>query len=166
MSMNLELRRDFTCLFVLAEVELPIIGWNWSHTMDSSSTEETNSCLPGTHRYPSQVSSRHYQFPVKSNRWRHCNRELPGGNLEADKASRKLSRGPENTTHHIRITPGPPVACHTRRLPQDSLAIAKAVFDTILRDGTARRAEGPWFRPPSRVEEGRRLVALWRLSSP
>jgi hypothetical protein len=50
-----------------------------------------------------------------------------------------------NTTHHIRTTPGPPVACHPRRLAPDCLAVAKAEFDAMLRDGTARRAEGPWL---------------------
>jgi len=49
-----------------------------------------------------------------------------------------------NTTHHIRTTPGPPVACRPRRLAPDRLAVAKAEFDTMLKDGTARRAEGPW----------------------
>jgi hypothetical protein len=47
-----------------------------------------------------------------------------------------------NTTHHIRTTPGPPVACRPRRLAPDSLAFAKAEFDATLRHGTARRAEG------------------------
>ena len=44
-----------------------------------------------------------------------------------------------NTTHHNRTTPGPPVAC---RLAPDRLA--KFKFDAMLRDDTARRAEGPW----------------------
>jgi hypothetical protein len=46
--------------------------------------------------------------------------------------------------HHIRTTPGPPVACRPRRLAPDRLAVDKAEFDAMLRDGTARRAEGPW----------------------
>ena len=49
-----------------------------------------------------------------------------------------------NATHHIRKTPGPPVACRPRRLTPDRLAVAKAEFDAMLRDGTARRAESPW----------------------
>jgi hypothetical protein len=49
-----------------------------------------------------------------------------------------------NTMHHIRTPPGPPVACRPRRLAPDRLAVAKAEFDAMLRDGTARRAEGPW----------------------
>jgi len=49
-----------------------------------------------------------------------------------------------NTTHHIPTTPGPPVACRPRRLAADRLAVAKAEFDAMVRDGTARRAESPW----------------------
>jgi hypothetical protein len=50
-----------------------------------------------------------------------------------------------NTMNHIGTTPGPPVACHLRHLAPDRLAVAKAEFDTMLQDGTARRAEGPWL---------------------
>jgi hypothetical protein len=49
-----------------------------------------------------------------------------------------------NNVHHIRTTPGPPVTCRPRRLAPDRLAIAKAEFDAMLRDGTARRSESCW----------------------
>jgi len=52
-----------------------------------------------------------------------------------------------NTTHHIRTTPGPPVACRPRRLAPDRVDVAKAEFDDMLRDSTARRAEDPWSSP-------------------
>ena len=49
-----------------------------------------------------------------------------------------------NTTHQMRTTPSTPVALRPRRLASDRLAVAKVEFDAMLRDGTARRAEGPW----------------------
>jgi hypothetical protein len=49
-----------------------------------------------------------------------------------------------NTFHHIRTIPGPPVACRTWRLAPDRLVIAKAEFNAMLRDGTARRSENSW----------------------
>jgi hypothetical protein len=52
-----------------------------------------------------------------------------------------------NTTHHICTTPGQPVACRPRRLAPDRLAVAKSEFDAMLKDGTARRAEGPSSSP-------------------
>ena len=45
---------------------------------------------------------------------------------------------------HIKTTPGPPVTCRARRLAPDLLAIAKTEFDVTLRQGTARRSDGPW----------------------
>jgi hypothetical protein len=49
-----------------------------------------------------------------------------------------------NTFHHIRTTQGPPVTFRPRRLAPDRLAIAKAEFDAMLRDGTARRSKSSW----------------------
>jgi hypothetical protein len=49
-----------------------------------------------------------------------------------------------HTVHHIRTTSGPPVTCRLRRLAPDPLAMAKAEFDAMLRDGTARRSESSW----------------------
>jgi hypothetical protein len=49
-----------------------------------------------------------------------------------------------NTAHNIRTTPGPPVTYRPRRLAPDRLAIAKAEFDAMLRDGTARRSDSSW----------------------
>jgi hypothetical protein len=46
-----------------------------------------------------------------------------------------------NTVHHIRTIPGPPVTFRPRRLAPDRLAIAKAEFGAMLRDGTACRSE-------------------------
>jgi hypothetical protein len=43
-----------------------------------------------------------------------------------------------NIVHHNRTIHGPPVTCQLRRLAPDRLTIAKAEFDTMLRDGTAR----------------------------
>jgi hypothetical protein len=49
-----------------------------------------------------------------------------------------------NTLHHIRTIRGLPVTCRPRRLAPDQLAIAKAEFDAMLRDGTARRSDSSW----------------------
>jgi len=52
----------------------------------------------------------------------------PGGSHREDQ---------HNTSHQIRTTPGPPVACRPRRPAPDRLAVVKAEFDAMLRDGTA-----------------------------
>jgi cleavage and polyadenylation specificity factor subunit 1 len=49
-----------------------------------------------------------------------------------------------NKVYHIRISQFPPVTCRPRRLAPDRLKIAKARFEAMLRDGTARRSESSW----------------------
>ncbi|GFW69776.1 uncharacterized protein TNCV_1884201 [Trichonephila clavipes] len=49
--------------------------------------------------------------------------------------------------HHIRTTPGPPVFCHPRRLAPERMKIAKAEFEVMVLEGTARRGEGSWASP-------------------
>ena len=59
-----------------------------------------------------------------------------------------ISREPKHSTcHHIRTTPGPPESCRPRRLLADRLRIAKAEFEAMVKDGTARRSESPWASP-------------------
>jgi cleavage and polyadenylation specificity factor subunit 1 len=48
------------------------------------------------------------------------------------------------TVHHIRTTPGPPVTCRPRRLAPDKLKIAKAEFDVMIQEGTARPSASSW----------------------
>ena len=48
-----------------------------------------------------------------------------------------------DTTHYIRTTLGPPVAYRPLRLTPDHLAVVRPEFDSMLRESTARRAEGP-----------------------
>jgi cleavage and polyadenylation specificity factor subunit 1 len=49
-----------------------------------------------------------------------------------------------NTVHHIGTISSPPVTCRPRRLATNRLARAKAEFEAMLRDGTARRSESSW----------------------
>jgi hypothetical protein len=58
-----------------------------------------------------------------------------------DEVQRKVYH---NTVHLIRTIHGPPVTCQPRRLAPGRLTIAKAKFDAMLRDGTARRSENSW----------------------
>jgi hypothetical protein len=64
-----------------------------------------------------------------------------------------------NTILHIRTIPGPPVTCQPRRFAPDRLSIAKAEFDVMLRDGTARRSESSW---PSALHIAPKIDNGWR----
>lgn len=52
-----------------------------------------------------------------------------------------------STVHFINTTPGPPVFSRPRRLAPDRLKIAKAEFEAMLKEGTARCSSGPWASP-------------------
>ena len=144
-SLNLRLCRDFTWRFVIVDVDLPIIGVDLlSHygllvncrnnrLLDGLTSLST----PGLIAPPSVASVKVITggMPPDS-----LLEEFPG----LTKPARSHWEIRHNTTHHIRTTPGPPVACHPCRLAPDRLAVTKAEFDAMLRDGTARRAEGPW----------------------
>ena len=144
-SLNLGLRRDFTWRFVIADVELPIIRvdllshygllvdcWN-NRLLDRVTSLST----PGLITPPSVPSVKVIAGGTPSD---SLLEEFPG--LTKPAGSHREIR--HNTTHHTRTTPGPPVACCPRRLAPDRMTVAKAEFDAMLRDGTARRAEGPW----------------------
>jgi hypothetical protein len=64
--------------------------------------------------------------------------------LDLTRPARVRSEVRHSTVHHIRRVPGPPVTCRPRRLAPDRLAIAKAEFEAMLRESTARRVENSW----------------------
>jgi len=144
-SLNLGLRHDFTWHFMIVDVDLPII-WvdllsHYGLLIDCRNNRlldrVTSLSTPGLIAPPSVPSVKIITggMPPDS-----LLEEFPG-------LTKPAGRHPEvrhNTTHHIRTTPGPPVACRPRRLAPDHLAVAKAKFDAMLRDGTTRHAEGPW----------------------
>ena len=144
-SLNLGLRRDFTWRFVIADVELPIIGVDLlSHyglLVDCRNNRlldgATSLSTPGFSAPPSVPSVKVIAGGTPSD---NLLKEFPG--LTRPTGHHREVR--HNTRHHIRTTPGPPVACRPRRLAPDRLALAKAEFDAMLQDGTARRSEGPW----------------------
>jgi len=144
-SLNLGLRRDLAWRFVVADVQVPIIGVDVISHYGLLVDCRNNSLLDGL----TSLSTLGFNAPPSV-----LSVKVIGGGTPLDS---HLEEFPEltkprgihrevrrNTNHHIRTMPGMPVACSPRRLPPDRLAVAKAEFDAMLRDGTARRAEGPW----------------------
>ena len=161
-TLNLGLRRDFTRLFVIADVQLPIIGGDLlSHygLLDCRNNRlldgVTSLSTPGLFEPPPVpiVKVIAGETPPDS-----LLKEFPG--LTRPTGNHRGVR--HNTTHQFRKTPGPPVACGPRHLAPDRLAVANAEFKAMLRDDKARRTVA--VRPPSRAQ-GQRLETLWRLPS-
>jgi cleavage and polyadenylation specificity factor subunit 1 len=144
LSLKLGLRRNFTWRFVVANVTHPIIGVDFSHfsllvdcrnnrlldgvTTLSASSQAASSQVPSmkTITGGTPVDSLLAEFP----------------DLTRPAGVRREVR--HSTVHHIRTLPRPPVTCRSRRVPPDRLAIAKAKFDAMLRESTARRSESSW----------------------
>jgi hypothetical protein len=145
LSLNLGLRREFTWRFVVADVAQPLIGADFLSHFGLLVDCTNNHLLDGVTSLSAHAQAASSLIPSV---------KVISGGTSVDTL---LSEFPDitrptgvqremrhNTAHHIRTTPGPPVTCRPRQLAPDRLAIAKAEFDAMLRDGTARRSESSW----------------------
>jgi hypothetical protein len=139
LSLNLGLRLDFTWRFVVAYVPQPLIGADYlSHfglLVDCKNNRLLDS-VTSLSAHAQAASSRTPSVKVISG---GSSVDTPLSEIpdliRSTGVQRKVRH---NTVHHIRTITGPPVTCRPRRLPPDRLAIAKAEFDAMLRDGTFR----------------------------
>ena len=142
--LKLGLRRDFVWRFVVADVQIPIIGVDLLSYYALLIDCINNRLLDGvnsrsTPGFTAPQSVPNVKVIVRLTPTDSLMEEFPG--LTKPTGIQREVR--HNTTHHIRKTPGPPVACSPRRLASDRMAVAKAEFDAMLQDGTAGRAEKP-----------------------
>jgi len=134
LTLKLGLRRDFTWRFVVADVQIPIIGIDLLGNFDLLLDCRNNRILDGTTSLSAHAETASLRFPsVKT----------IGGTAPADDLFTEfpdLTRPSgirrevrHNTVHHINTTPGPPVSSRPRRLAPDRLKIAKDEFDAMYR---------------------------------
>ena len=162
------LRRDITWRFVMADVQLPIIGVNrLSHyglLVDCRNNRLLNGVTsvstPG-HIAPPSVSS------VKVITGGTPPDKLPGGTPGPDQTKRDPTQGaaqyhaphPHNTQLPTSLPPTPPCSWPLGR------GQGRVRFHVAGR--YSQTCRGPMaIRPPSQAQEGQRLEALWRLPSP
>ena len=141
LTLKLGLRRDFTWRFVVADVQRPIIGVDLLANFNLLVDCRNNRILDGVTSLSTPAQTASTRFPsVKT-----VGSSTPANDFSP---SSRTSHAPREVRHstlqNIKTTPGPPVSCRPRRLPPDRLAIAKAEFDAMLKDGTAWRSDGPW----------------------
>ncbi|CAH8550920.1 unnamed protein product [Dicrocoelium dendriticum] len=148
LTLDLGLRRTFSFVFLIADVQRPIIGVDFltqfGLIVDLRNRELRDSITslttPGRATSISSIGLRMtlptntvftellQQFPALY---------LPSNNCPAPK---------HEIVHHI-VTRGPPVTSRPRRLPPDKLANAKAEFEHMLRLGIVRPSNSPWSSP-------------------
>jgi hypothetical protein len=139
------LSRDFTWRFVVADVTRPIIGVDFRSHFGLLVDCRNNRLLDGVTSLSVPAQAASALIPsVKT-----IIGETPIDSLLAEfpdltGPARVQREVRHNTVHYIRTTPGPPVTCRPWRLAPDRLTIAKAEFEAMLRDGTARRSESSW----------------------
>ena len=139
-NVDFGLRRDFLWCFVVADVQVPIIGADFPSFYNFLVDCHNNRLLDGTtllsmpgFTVPDQVASVktiYVNTPMDEVLQEFPNFTHPTGQPWDIRHS---------TIHYIRTTSGPPVSYHPRRLAPDGFKIAKAVFDFILREGTAQK---------------------------
>ena len=142
LTLHLGLRRDFTWRFMEADIQIPVIGVDLLSSFSLLVDCCNNRILDGNTSLSAPAQTAYPRFPsVKT-----TGGTAPGHDLFAEFPDLARPSGVwrevrHNTMYHINTTPGPPVSCRPRRLAPDLLVIAKAEFDTMLKDGTARRSD-------------------------
>jgi len=150
LNLNLGLGRIFTWKFIIADVTIPIIGSDFlayysllpdcrnqriidSTTNLTAQCQTTNASVPSVKTLSNNSGSTFHALLAE-----YPSLTRPAG------TPRKVKH---KTLHFIKTTPGPPISCRPRRLAPDRLKIAKAEFDNMIQEGTARRSDGPWSSP-------------------
>lgn len=151
LTLDLGLRRNYAWQFIVADVTKPIIGVDFlSHynlKVDCKNKKlidnTTILCTPAS---LAPNSNKILSVKVLTGDSRYhllLSREFP--KITRPAGTQRMI--PHTTQHHIRTTPGPPVSSTPRRLAPDKLKIAKAEFESMLANGTARPSDSPWASP-------------------
>lgn len=151
LTLDLNLRRSFTWLFVVADVQQPIIGVDFLKHFNLL-VDVKHNCLIDSE---TKLSSRG-KFPNISSL--DTNISVLLGNSKYEKL---LSQYPDlihpsqivqnvnnssTVFHHIE-TKGPPVYCKPRRLSPELLKVARQEFEFLMSRGIIRTSKSPWASP-------------------
>ena len=156
LTIDIGLRRDFRWLFLVANVEQPILGADFlSHfnLIVDMRNRRLNDELTTLHKscpVINAISSAITQtipddIPV---RYQELLNKFP----QLNNILRFKEPPKHGVVHHI-PTHGPPVYCRARRLLPDRLNIAKAEFEHMLELGIIRPSESQWASPLHMVEK-------------
>lgn len=148
LTLSLGLRRNYTWIFLLADVSHPILGADFLSHHDLLVDTKRGRLIDNHTRLSSlgsfsSVPSTHLTAAVSASNPAFLSllREFPG--------LTQASHPPEPqhaVRHHIETT-GPPVFCRPRRLDGSRLAVAKAEFQRLLDFDVIRPSSSPYASP-------------------
>lgn len=153
LTLNLNLRRNFTWTFVVADVQQPIIGVDFLKHFNLLVDVKNNSLIDSQ----TKLSSRGKFSSISS---LDTNISILLGNTQFDKLlsqypdlinPSKIAQNVNNPIsssifHHIE-TKGPPVYSKPRRLSPELLKVAREEFDFLMSQGIIRPSKSPWASP-------------------
>lgn len=156
LKIDLNLRREFTWSFVIADVSQPIIGVDFLKYFDLLIDVKNNSLIDNKTKLSSKGKP-----PAISNISTGISILL--GNSEFDKIlgefpeltnpSQPINRSELSHIHHHIETSGPPVFSKPRRLSPDLLHAARQEFDFLMSQGIIRPSKSPWASPLHMVQK-------------
>lgn len=154
-ELDFGLRRTFLWRFIIADVDIPIIGSDFLAHYNLLPDCRNKLLLDGTNGLHVKGILRNVPQSSVST----ISNSSPYASLLANFPD--LTRPPcyprqikHQTLHHIRTTPGPPVSCRFRRLNPEKLKIAKKEFSEMLQAGSARPSESAWSSPLHLARKG------------
>ena len=145
-SLDLELRRDFTWVFTVADLPYPILGSDFLHhfnllvDMRKRRLIDANTKLSVTgFKANTSTISPVFFIAATANPYQTLLRSYP----ELTNLNFVVSKSTHPTTHHIETT-GAPVFSRPRCFPAGKLKAAKAEFNHMLQLGIIRPSSSPW----------------------
>ena len=149
LTLDLGLRRTFRWIFIIADVQNPILGAdflrNYSLLVDVSHNRLLDSLTQlKVQGIVSQESSPSPTLPTTqpSTEFEAILSNFPDV-IKPHYGNRPIKH---DVTHHITTT-GPPVSAHPRRLSPEKLKIARQEFEHMLQDGIIQPSSSSWSSP-------------------
>lgn len=148
LSLDLNVRREFTWTFLLANVKTPILGADFLHNFELM-PDLRHKCLRDL-KTKFQAAGHIKQAPLHSVKTISSHETIYHDLLKSYPALTRLPDPTQpikhNTVHFIK-TNGPPVVAKPRRLAPDRLAIAKSEFQQMMQLGHLKPSSSNYASP-------------------